>query len=82
MLVVAESVSALQTQLTNIDVAIAAAEAAQSVGNYGTNITRANLASLYARRDVIQRRLESAQASAAGRSRMFARGRIKDMGGL
>lgn len=78
----AESVSALQTQLASIDTAIAAAEAAQSVGNYGTNITRANLATLYARRDTIQRRLESAEAAAAGRSRMFARGRIKNLGAL
>ncbi len=78
----AESVSALTAQLTAIDVAIAAAEIAQAVGSDGTSLSRAQLSTLYARRDVIQRRLESAQATAAGRSRMFARGRVKDLGGL
>jgi hypothetical protein len=77
---VAESVSALTTQLAAIDAAIAAAETAQAVGSDGTSISRAQLSTLYARRDVVQRRLESAQAVAAGRSRMFSRGRIKDMG--
>lgn len=78
----AETVSALQTQLTAIDTAIAAAETAQAVGSDGTNLTRATLATLYARRDVIQRRLETAQARAAGRSRLFSRGRVKNLGGL
>ena len=78
----AESVSALQTQLTAIDAAITAAETAQAVGSDGTSISRANLATLYARRDVIQRRLETAQAVAAGRSRMYARGRTRFLDGL
>jgi hypothetical protein len=79
---VAESVSSLTSQLANIDTAIAAAETAQAVGSDGTNLTRATLATLYNRRDVIQRRLESAEAAAAGRSRMFSRGRTKNLGGL
>jgi hypothetical protein len=79
---VAESVTALTAQLTAIDTAIAAAETAQAVGSDGTNLTRATLATLYSRRDIVQRRLESAQAVAAGRSRMFSRGRTKDLGGL
>lgn len=78
----AESVSALQTQLTAIDAAIAAAETAQAVGSDGTSISRASLDVLYKRRDVIQHRLEAAEAAAAGRSRMFSRGRIKDLGSL
>lgn len=78
----AESVSALTTQLAAIDAAILKAETAQSVGSDGTSVSRASLDVLYKRRDVIQRRLESAQAVAAGRSRMFARGRTKDLGGL
>lgn len=77
-----ETVSALTTQLTAIDAAIALAETAQAVGSDGTNLTRATLATLYARRDVIQRRLESAQAALAGRSRMFSRGRTRNLGGL
>ncbi len=76
----AESVSALTTQLAAIDTAIAAAETAQAAGSDGTSISRASLDTLYKRRDVVQRRLESAEAIAAGRSRMFSRGRIKDMG--
>lgn len=78
----AESVTALTAQLASIDTAIAAAETAQAVGSDGTNLTRATLATLYARRDAVQRRLESAQAAAAGRSRMFSRGRTKPLGGL
>ena len=78
----AESVSALTAQLSAIDTAIAAAEAAQAVGSDGTNLTRANLDVLYKRKDVIQRRLETAQAVAAGRSRMFSRGRTKNLGGI
>ena len=78
----AESVSALTAQLAAIDTAIAAAEAAQAVGSDGTNLTRANLDVLYKRKDVIQRRLETAQAVAAGRSRMFSRGRTKNLGGI
>lgn len=79
---VSETVSSLTTQLAAIDTAIAAAETAQAVGSDGTNLTRATLATLYARRDVVQRRLESAEAAAAGRSRMFSRGRTKNLGGL
>lgn len=77
-----ESVSALTTQLASIDAAIALAESAQSVGSDGTSLTRATLATLYARRDVIQRRLEGAQAVAAGRSQRYARGRTRNLGGL
>lgn len=77
-----ESVSSLTTQLTNIDLAITAAETAQSVGSDGTSLTRATLATLYARRDVIVARLEAAQAAAGGRSRLYARGRTRNMGGL
>ncbi len=76
----AESVASLTTQLTNIDAAIASAETAQSVGSDGTSISRASLDVLYKRRDQIQRRLESAQATADGRSRMFSRGRVKNLG--
>jgi hypothetical protein len=79
---VSESVTALTAQLASIDTAIAAAEAAQAVGSDGTSLTRANLGELYKRRDIVQRRLESAQATAAGRSRMFSRGRTKNLGGL
>ncbi len=79
---VAESVSALTTQLTAIDTAIAAAETAQAVGSDGTSISRAQLSTLYARRDVIQRRLETAQAVANSRSRLYARGRTKDLGSV
>jgi hypothetical protein len=78
----AETVAQLTAQLAAVDTAIAAAETAQVVGSDGTNLTRATLATLYARRDVIQRRLEGAQAAADGRSRMFSRGRTKDLGGL
>lgn len=77
----AESVTALTTQLTAIDAAIAKAETAQSVNSDGTSISRAALETLYNRRDLIQRRLEDAQAAAAGRSRIYARGRTKYMGG-
>jgi hypothetical protein len=79
---VSESVAALTAQLASIDTAIAAAETAQAVGSDGTSLTRAQLDTLYKRRDVVQRRLESAQATAAGRSRMFSRGRTKNLGGL
>ncbi len=78
----AESVSALTAQLVAIDAAIALAQTAQAVGSDGTNLTRATLATLYGRRDAVQRRLESAEAAAAGRSRMFSRGRTKPLGGL
>jgi len=77
----AESVSALTTRLASIDTAIAATEAAQSAGSRGTNITRASLDVLYRERARVQRQLESAQAHAAGRSRMFSRTRITGIGG-
>lgn len=74
------SVSTLTAQLTAIDAAIALAETAQSVGSDGTNISRATLDTLYKRRDVVQARLEAAEAAANGRSRLYARGRTRNMG--
>ncbi len=78
----AESVSVLTARLVAIDAAIALAETAQSVGSDGTNIQRATLDTLYKRRDQVQRQLETAQAAAAGRSRMFSRGRTRNLGGI
>lgn len=74
----AESVSSLTTQLAAIDAAIVRAEAVQSVGSDGTNATQADLDVLYKRKDVIQRRLEQAQAMASGTggSRLFSRTRV------
>jgi len=74
----AESVASLTTQLANIDVAIAKAELAQSVGSDGTNLTNAALDVLYKRRDIIQRRYEQAVAVAAdlGGSKMFGSTRV------
>lgn len=78
----AESVSSITTQLAAVDVAIAAAETAQSAGSDGTSLTRASLDVLYKRRDTLQQRLESAEAASAGYNRMFARGRTRFMGGI
>lgn len=77
-----ETVAALTTQLANIDTAIAKAELAQSMGSDGTNLTNAALDILYKRRDIIQRRLEQAQAIAAntGGSKLFGRTRITGLG--
>lgn len=78
----AETVASLTTQLASIDVAIAKAEAAQSMGSDGTNLQNAALDVLYKRRDVIQRRLEQAQAVAAdsGGNKLFARTRVTGLG--
>ena len=77
----AETVAALTSQLAAIDVAIAKAELAQSVGSDGTNLTNVQLDVLYKRRDVVQRRLEQASASAtAGGSKLFGRTRVTGLG--
>ena len=77
----AESVGALTTQLASIDTAIAKAELAQSMGSDGTNLQNAALDELYKRRDIIQRRLEAAQADTTlGGSRLFGRTRVTGLG--
>ena len=77
----AETAGALATQLASIDAAIAKAEAAQSMGSDGTNLQNAALDVLYKRRDVIQRRLEAAQADpTVGGSKLFGRIRVTGLG--
>lgn len=78
----AESVASLTAQLASVDAAIARAESNQSVSSDSTSATQADLAVLYKRRDDLQRRLEQAQAVAAGggASRMFGRTRVTGIG--
>jgi multidrug resistance efflux pump len=70
----------IQTKIDAVDAAITAAETAQSAGSRGTSISRANLATLYKRRDDLQAMLDRAEAVADGRNGMFARTRVKDIG--
>ncbi len=78
----AESAGAIQAQITAVDAAITRALAMQSAGSDGSSIQNANLKDLYARRDVLQRRLDQANAVAAdaGGSSVFSRTRVTGNG--
>jgi septal ring factor EnvC (AmiA/AmiB activator) len=69
------SIAELQQQIASVDAAIAKAERAQAITTDGVSISRANLDSLYRRRDQLQSRLSRKQN---GR---FARTRVTGAGG-
>jgi hypothetical protein len=48
----------LTEQLEAVETAIASAEKAQSIGSEGRTLTRANLETLYRRRDTLQARID------------------------
>ncbi len=79
-----ESAGAIQAQITAVDAAITRALAMQSAGSDGSSIQNANLKDLYARRDVLQRRLDQATAVAAGDggNRVFSRTRVTGVGSI